>query len=390
MNRKRPVINKKTAPDTSFCPHIALCSGCELSSAFEEPLLIKEAQTYFAKKGISDLKIIKGSPVKWRMRAKLAVQGDFEHPIIGLYEKGTHKALNIPFCAVHHPKINEAVYHIKEWIRQKKILPYNEKTGKGELRYIQLTVERSTQKVQVCFVLNKKEEAEKKKWLLEPASFWHSIWLNFNTKKTNTIFGPEWTHINGSPLISESLANIQCFFHPAGFMQANLDLFEALLTSIEEKFPQNQNVVEFYAGVGVIGLKVASKSKKVFCCEITEEAKICFGKAKKNLPKTVSEKLFFETGFSEKRLDLLTNTEIAIVDPPRKGVDLTLLNAFVKTASLKEIFYISCGFSSFCRDSDFLIANGWVLKSAEGYLFFPGSNHIEVFAVFTKLSTKET
>lgn len=390
MNRKRLVINKKNTRDIKPCPHLAFCSGCESSASLKNPPLLEEAINYFTKKSVLNLKVLRGNPFNWRTRVKLVVRGTSNSPVIGLYQKGTHVAINIPFCKVHHPKINEAVELIKEKIKQEKIEPYDEATGKGELRYIQLGLERSSEKVQVTFVLNKTSEENFNKWLLAPANLWHSIWLNFNKKKTNTIFGETWAHIEGPPLILEKLSGVSCFFHPAGFMQANLTLFEALLKSIEEKMLIDSRVVEYYAGVGVIGFKILPKVQSVICCEITKEAKECFEKSQDLLPQKDKQKISFETGFSEKRLDLLENVDVVIVDPPRKGVDLKLLSAISKKECLKEIFYVSCGFLSFCRDCDYLLANGWFLKSVETYLFFPGSNHLETFAVFAKLPTQET
>ncbi len=74
----------------------------------------------------------------------------------------------------------------------------------------------------------------------------------------------------------------------------------------------------------------------------------------------------------------------SLADPPRKGLDQDVLNAINSTATLKQFIYISCGWNSFKRDCEALIEAGWTLKNVNGYVFFPGSDHIEILADFRK------
>ena len=48
-------------------------------------------------------------------------------------------AVDRPTCRVHHPRINEAVDLVLQVVKEQQIWPYNERTGAGELRYVQLT-----------------------------------------------------------------------------------------------------------------------------------------------------------------------------------------------------------------------------------------------------------
>lgn len=50
---------------------------------------------------------------------------------------------------------------------------------------------------------------------------------------------------------------------------------------------------------------------------------------------------------------------------------------------LKTLIYVSCGFASFERDANALLASGlWEVAHAEGFNFFPGGDALEVLAVF--------
>ncbi len=46
---------------------------------------------------------------------------------------------NHDVCSIHHLRINEASEAVCQAVNRLGIEPYNEKTGKGALRYIQLT-----------------------------------------------------------------------------------------------------------------------------------------------------------------------------------------------------------------------------------------------------------
>lgn len=172
------------------CPHFQDCSGCEISTELNNPPIFQEAKTYFEKHKVTDLHLFVGNVNFWRFRAKLVVRGTSENPLIGLYKKGTHDVLDIPFCKVHHPNINLALAHIKKFIKEKGIEPYNESTKKGTLRYLQLVVHRKTGKVQLTFVLNQDFENDLTKWEIPDPNpdtittpFWHSIWLNLINQK---------------------------------------------------------------------------------------------------------------------------------------------------------------------------------------------------------------
>ena len=67
---------------------------------------------------------------------------------VGLYKAGSHAVEAIPNCRVHHPNINIAIDELKQHALQLKIRGYEEgKNGipaQGELRYIQMSVERES------------------------------------------------------------------------------------------------------------------------------------------------------------------------------------------------------------------------------------------------------
>jgi len=353
--------------------------GCCLTT-LADPEAYQDAQLYFEKQGMILPPLRKGSAIHWRTRAKLAVRGSSAKPLIGLYKEGTHAIVDISQCSAHHPKINEGIALVKEWMRKERIEPYDESAHQGTLRYLQLAVERSSGKVQLTLVLNRPLPHVN---LLYSHPLWHSVWVNHNTRKDNVIFGKEWERMAGETFLWENYENTAVAFLPQSFAQANPEMFTQLLVSLKKQIPPNCNLVEYYAGVGVIGLVLADRCQSVICSEITVDGKSCFEASKAKLTRFPGEHISYQIGSADDLLNLLPKGNVILVDPPRKGLDPKLLKA-LQTAENKILFYISCGWDSFKRDCDQLLAAGWKLQSAEACLFFPGSSHIETLAVLKK------
>lgn len=369
------------------CPHFNHCSGCQLNTDVDKPPILLDAVDFFAEKGIADFTMKAGSATGWRYRAKLAVRGSIESPAIGLFKQGTHDVVDIPDCLIHHPNINRAVLFLKQFIQQEKIAPYNEKTGSGILRYVQIVVQRKTGKVQLTLVVNKEsmgglENSLSTLWT-NGKELWHSVWINFNTRRDNIIFGREWRLFQGEEFLWETICQKEICFHPSSFAQANLDLFEEMVQNIKESVPRNPKIVEYYAGVGAIGLCLADEAFSIRCCEISPHAQECFNQSTQKLPVEQRQRLEFISGNVLDHLSLLDETDLVIVDPPRKGLESGLINQLMKLPIGIQLIYISCGWDSFKRNCDQLL-EGWKLEKAQGYLFFPGTNSIETLALFTK------
>ena len=379
MNEKEPLMNKLSIA----CSHFEFCAGCSIAKGVDSPAILDEARRFFKEIGVELLPLRLGHATGWRCRAKLAVRGSCNDPHIGLFQEGTHTILDIPLCQVHQPKLNEAIAKLKEFIKSEKVAPYNESTHQGVLRYIQLVVERSTGLVQLTLVLNQSMAGIEKLVETTP-NFWHSIWINLNQRRDNVIFGQEWKLFHGEQFVWERIGKVWSAFHPSSFAQANLDLFDELIASLKKHLIPQATLVEYYAGVGCIGLALAKECTKVIACEINTTAEICFEASKTRLDSVTRAKCTFVTGSAAKLLSLLDEGDTLLVDPPRKGLDRPFLEALKKQKGPKTLFYISCGWDSFARDCQHLLEAGWKLTHAEPFLFFPGSNHIETLSVFKK------
>jgi 23S rRNA (uracil1939-C5)-methyltransferase len=366
------------------CDYFPLCSGCEIHGDVSSPQVWTEVKNFFEKIGVP-ISLIVGQATHWRSRAKLAVRGTAHHPEIGLFKHGSHQVVSIPTCPLHHPSINRVCAHVKQSLIDLNIEPYQEERGAGVVRYLQFVVEDKTGQVQLTLVVNKSDpQLERCVKRLYAQGGIHSIWLNFQTEKTNTIFGEKWELCAGEPYLWEHIGNQVCAFHPACFGQANKDLFMQALNRIREWVKPHQSIVEFYAGVGVIGLNLAPQSKEIACVEINPYASECFHLSRFKLAHEAQRKISMKISSTEQALPLIAGRDVIIADPPRKGLDPELLNALCRAPQARQFVYLSCGPNSFQRDSEKLLQHGWKVDNAEAYLFFPGANHVEILCSFKR------
>jgi len=375
------------------CPHFHSCSGCQLQTHVERPHSFTEVQTFFSKYGINGLHLQTGSAEGWRCRARLAVRGSSRNPQIGLFKEGTHQVEDIPFCKIHHPLINLAVEVVRKWIMQEAVSPYDETTGSGVLRYLQLTVSRNHNLVELVLVVNEanincfsRESVERLRAL--DTNLWHSIWLNVNTLRNNLIFSDNWQLLWGERWLKEVFLGKSVCYHPGSFMQANPDMFEKLLMSLATHLPKKGTLIDFYAGVGVIGLSLLDYCSRIKCVEIAPIAESCFDESVKDLTQEDRDRISFHTGtVTSCMTQLLEHWDTIVVDPPRKGLEREFLDALCTAKDCKRLIYISCGLESFKRDCALLHSSSnspWKLSKAELFLFFPGTEHLEVMAVFDR------
>ena len=367
----------------SFCPHAPVCSDCLLTTQIS---VVDRAALFF--EGVEGYRLVCGRGSGWRTRAKLAVRRQRGEVHCGLFRRGSHEVVSIPRCVAHHPKINEALQVLSSLAPSQA---YDERSGEGELRYVQLIVERSSGRVQLSFVLNlqnfeSSQVCEWERWAQdlfsrEPGR-WHSFWLNLQPKPTNTIFGPQWKRICGELFVREQICGRTIPLLPSHFSQANPEMFELLLTDLLQLLPAGQKVVDLYGGMGVIGCVIAPKCRSVTIIERDEGSQEPFLEAKRFLP--VGTDVSLVVGDVDRELDWLDGAATVVVDPPRKGLSASVLEALRRGQQISTLFYISCHFPTLERDVQKLKDAGFSVSWARSYLFFPGTDQIETLVRFSR------
>lgn len=179
----------------------------------------------------------------------------------------------------------------------------------------------------------------------------------------------------------------RCFvFSPQSFFQSNVDMLKQLVSILREHVGSVERLLDFYSGVGTFSLLFANNAREL---HLVEWNKYSLAMASANLEsvKTESEvKVFFHCLDSEKwrcTQEAGLAYDVAIVDPPRTGIDRVSLGWFCKKR-VKKLLYVSCNPATFVRDASFLILNaGYRLQHCYFLDFYPQTHHLEVLGVFS-------
>lgn len=374
------------------CPHFKDCPGCQ---SFAPPQAVDDVRCFFEPWKLQ-IRYIQGAETCWRSRAKLAVRASHAEYVIGLFEEGSHKVIDMKECAMHTPAINRALEVVRKALSSTKFLSfYRESSHTGALRYILFSEETLSSKVSVVFVLNLSSDSpEVDRWKSFCLSLWHrhptlfhGCWLNFHTLVSNTIASSNNLHVAGAVWQWERVGDVLLPFHPLHFRQINLPLFVQLLSDVERYIPANTSILDLFGGMGAIGFFLSQKASRIDCVEIEASAQVSFEEARKRLPWPISQLVFFHhVSCNAKEIDaLLKQAQTIIVDPPRKGLSPSLIAA-LEHSSASTLVYISCCAKTLLLNMDQFLQGVWEPIFVRTYQFFPGTEHLECAVVLKRKS----
>jgi 23S rRNA (uracil1939-C5)-methyltransferase len=313
-------------------------------------------------------------------------------PKIGIFEAGTHNIVDIPHCPIHAPAINRVVRAVKSAVRTTRTPLYSEHAHAGLLRYLQLVVERRSGQVQLVVVCNDREPTTALPLLRELqqqlGDALHSLVWNGQPEANNRILGEHWYHHAGPLAVTEHLGGSDVHYPPGAFGQANLDLFERIVDAIHAACLPELPLVELYAGVGAIGLGLASKGTRVVFNEVGAGSLQGLAMGIAALPPVARGRVRVVSGAAEDVVgELPLQGAQVIVDPPRKGLHERVV-AELLAAQAPRLVYLSCGVDSFLRDAEALVAGGYRCGALEAFALFPFTEHAEILGIFDNSSAR--
>jgi 23S rRNA (uracil1939-C5)-methyltransferase len=371
------------------CPHRPPCPGCP---RFGEPgvaTLARDALNELAHaNGLPAVAVVSGASFGFRHRARLAIRGRLGSPKLGLFELDTHRVVHTPNCVVHHPLINHVASTVRRALVETRTTCYSDAAHLGVARYLQVVIERSSQTAQVVMVANGADPeplAECLNVIRERlGSDLHSLWFNANLQHSNTILGPEFHNWHGPDVVVERFDGPDVCYPPGAFGQNNLELAQALIAHVRECIPAGSSVVEFYAGVGAIGLSVLNRVSDIRMNEIGRDSLQGLVRGIARLIPDEKNKITVIPGEAGSHSALAADAQVVIADPPRKGLDGALADVLSGNPPQRFI-YVSCGWESFLADTARLVSRGKLrLSGLTAFNLLPFTHHVEVVAQFDR------
>lgn len=212
------------------------------------------------------------------------------------------------------------------------------------------------------------------------------------------------TTIFGSSVLTETLCGLSFDLSPSAFFQVNTAGMELMMERVRESaaLSPTTTLLDLCCGTGTIGLCLARYVKKVIGIEIIDAA---VANARENAKRNGISNATFVAGRLEHFLPDVINslsTEdrqdvVAILDPPRAGVNTTVLKWIRCTEAIRRVVYISCEQKALENDCPGLTkpptnsyrGTPFEVESGFGVDLFPHTPHVEMVAVLARKNTQE-
>ena len=216
----------------------------------------------------------------------------------------------------------------------------------------------------------------------------------------------------GNTTLTDTILGVPFRYACEGFFQVNIPVYEQALRDMKEWVPcdrtgqhsgqqlghhqkiirdprkvaqifsevplaADQPILDFYAGVGTIGLTIGGGN--VTLVEINTDAVREMQRNIAELDRTDARAVLAP---SEQALDYITGKEIVIVDPPRAGLHPDVIATLLQKMP-PRIIYLSCNPVTQARDVA-LLQQSYQIAWHRGYNFFPRTPHIEHLIILDK------
>ncbi len=333
--------------------------------------------------------------------------------VIGFYAGRTHSIINLEKCYIGHEVNDYIIKHVRKWLENADDwnIVYNEENHTGLVRHILTRVGFATCELMVCLVINGDnlpDEYEKPfvgavctavqeyNDTQEKQVKLTSVCINVNKEKTNKILGDKCATLYGKDYIEDYIGDILFRISPLSFYQVNPVQTKAIYDKAIEyaSLKGSETVWDMYCGIGTISLSLAKKAKKVYGVEVVsaairdakenarinniKNAEFFCGKAEEVVPK------FYQRADADEG----KHPDVVVVDPPRKGCDVVLLDT-IASMSPDRLVYVSCDPATLARDVKILSEMGYKLMKAAVFDAFCQSGHVETVGVLSNKKTVE-
>ncbi|MGL4773154.1 MAG: 23S rRNA (uracil(1939)-C(5))-methyltransferase RlmD [Clostridium sp.] len=395
------IISKAPERKEADCPHYSRCGGCSLQhQTYRGQLEFKwdRVKDCISKIGGLSEKLVEfpigmeDKPYRYRNKVQLPIGKVNGEVVIGFYAPRSHNIINMDTCVIQDEVGEEVAKITKEWIKKYNIETSTvdgEWNNNGVVRHIMVRKGFTTGEVMVVLIATKKDVPMIDEWvnnIKDSISGIKSIVLNVNPKNTNVIMGEECQTLWGEGVIQDYIGKFKYNISPLSFFQVNPMQTEVLYNKTLEyaNLTGEELVFDAYCGTGSITLFLSQKSKKVYGVEIIEPAIV---NAKENARINEIENSEFFVGKSEEIIPKLIEDgiipDVVVVDPPRKGCEISLLEA-IGRAKPKRVVYVSCDPTTLARDLKILEEQGFKTIKIQPVDMFPHTSHIENVALLER------
>ena len=363
----------------SICPISYKCGGCDYRYIdYDYQLVLKKRQLQQTFKNfnldveISDV-VKSDDPMYYRNKTQIPVR---EHQF-GFYRKFSNDIVEFDECYIETRLANDVLRDLKKDLLEHKLdktlrhILIKHAQGTGEVMVGFITSDFNIDLSEIVFNITNKYKNIK------------SIILNLNDKVTNVILGDKEKVLYGRDYIIDEFEGLKFKISLKSFYQVNYRQMIKLYNKVKEKaeLTGSERLLDLYSGIGTISLFLAKYTKEVTGVEVVKPA---IENAIENAKINNIDNASFILGDAKDPMDkYLENKDIVVVDPPRKGLNETLINSLIKS-NIKRIVYVSCNPATLARDLT-LLKDTYSIGTITPVDMFPYTTHVECVVALEKI-----
>ena len=336
-----------------------------------------------------------GDGLGYRNRAILPLERRDDGTVrAGYYRAGSHTIVNLNHCPVLDSRLDSLLEPLKQDLERSRWPIDRHLRARGGLRHLALRVGHHTGEV-LLTLISSREDLD---GLEQQAQVWMKRWpqlvgvcLNIQDRPSNTLLGPETRVIAGRGWLQERFAGLAFQIGADTFFQVNTPLAEAmvpLLASALSTVPRGY-LIDAYCGIGTFALPFAALGWNVLGIELSPGS---VGRAEDNAAMNgLSDTCRFLPGPVGSLLhEHLPGCEALFVDPPRKGLEASAVQAILQTTP-QLLLYLSCDPATLARDLACLAgpSGPYSIEQLQPIDLFPQTSHLETLATLRRTNEAE-
>ena len=379
------------------CPYFKKCGGCQLQHlSYEGQLrekknLVVEAFERYYDGDVSKIEFRdtigmksngKADPWGYRNKSSLPTRHDGERVVAGMYAINSNMLVYITDCLIENETINKVRKQILDIFTKENIDVFNPKTHRGSLRYLIIRAFPNQKDVQVTCVLTK--EDNKIIRILKNLDVASANYTINNDLKAVEIINSEVINVKGEKQINGVLGGLKFKISPEAFFQLNTVQTVKLYDEIKKacQLTGNEKLLDCYCGIGSIGMYLADGAKEVRGIDVNAsgiENANNFAKANnvKNAKFYHGNILPHLHQFKDDRFI----PDIVVVDPPRSGIELNVIN-YLQKSKYKRIVYVSCNPATLAKNINHL-QKEYKIDYVQPIDMFPQTANVESVCLLT-------
>lgn len=301
-----------------------------------------------------------GSPWQYRNKMEYSFWADDSGLHLALFNRGSHGKRIITGSGIARSEIDAVANRICAVLGQAGIRGSQLKT----------VVARCDQAGEVVAALFVKDEAFPR--LESLAGLAKGISVYYSNPKSPASLATKELYSFGDISLADTVMGVPISYDVNSFFQVNLPIFELAAQRIKEATPDRSPKLDFYSGVGTIGIPVGATA-------LIESDPHNIEMAKQNIG---GRDITLVAATAETALDQISEQGSLIVDPPRAGLHAKVIER-LRVARPEQIVYLSCNPITQARDLA-LLQDLYQIESITGYNFFPRTPHIESLAILSR------